>query len=301
MMAATKALLIFCEGAHDVAFVRQVFKFCFHAELAKGVDGKGLKFSEYPAPFNQLFRTSVEEHAAKDLSLDMAKKFFLPDRTLVKDDWIILLFNAGGAKQISKVKLFLKNFIPLYQEASVFQQDALSTISEAKYLFLYDADHRTPNDIANRMQDRFATINETEWALAPWSIQGTKRGVIQHDKALYVWSGENGKGTLEDILHPIYEISNTEILKQSKEFIEGAFSWNLEWKNEQQKYSTLAKKAKAILCAAGQGQKPGRPLSAIIDDNVLGNKGIIVSAPSVKDFKNFIKRYTSIEESPKKG
>ena len=184
------------------------------------------------------------------------------------DDWLFLLFNTGGKTQIDKVKSFLKDFIPLYHTASNFPQDATSTISEVKYLFLYDADHKKPKDIATWMQAEFVSIDETEWTLSKWQIEYGQRGVIQGDKALYVWAGKGGKGTLEDILYPIYEKSNTELLNKSKVFIEGAFSWNVEGINEKQKYSTFAKKAKANLCAAGQGQRPGRPLSAIIGDNV---------------------------------
>jgi len=296
-MSATKALFIFCEGPHDVAFVQQIFKYCFDAEKAKGTEGDGLKFSEYPAPFNQLFRTSVEKHAAKDLSLDMTHKFFLPDRTLVKDDWLILLFNAGGAKQISKVKLFLKDFITLYKAASVFPQDAVSNISEAKYLFLYDVDHKTPTEVAIWMQNQFAVIEDTEWKLDKWSIINNDRGIIQNEKALYVWAGKNGKGTLEAILFSIYKVSSTKLLEKSQTFVEDAFSWNFEENSLKQKYKKKAEKLKAVLCAAGQGKRPGRPLSAIINDNILGSKSDILKAQLVQDFVEFLHEFTQITKA----
>ncbi len=75
-MEKINTLLVFCEGPHDVAFCRLVFKFCFE------INKISWKFSEYPSPFNQLFKASMEKHAAQDMSLDMAHKFFLPDRTL---------------------------------------------------------------------------------------------------------------------------------------------------------------------------------------------------------------------------
>lgn len=298
-MAETKALIIFCEGAHDIAFVNQIFKYCFNAEKAKGVDKEGRKFSEYPAPFNQLFKTNVEKHADKDLSLDMAKKFFLPDRTLVMDDWIILLFNAGGADKSKEIKVFLKDFIILYSKAQVFPGEATSVIKEVKYLFLYDADCKTPNDVACRMQGQFVTIDDEEWeckewSLNEWSIKENERGVIQADKALYVWAGENGKGTLEDLLYPIYQATKPELIDQSKQFIDNTFEWNTDTNKEKEKYAALAKVLKATICTAGQGKRPGRPLSAIIQDNVLGNKVNIIQAEPVKQFVNFITKFTSI-------
>jgi hypothetical protein len=242
----------------------------------------------------------VEKHAAKDLSLDMAHKFFLPDKTLVKDDWLILLFNAGGATQVGKVKFFLKDFIALYKEAFTFPLDAVSIISEAKYLFLYDVDHKTPNDVAVWMQSKFTMIEDTEWKLDSWSItDNNARGVIQDEKALYVWADEDGKGTLEDILFPIYMNANDTLLNKSQTFVEDAFSWNVDEKNFVQKYKKKAEKSKATLCSAGQGKKPGRPLSAIINDNVLGNESDISEAPPVKDFVDFIHAFTQIAKTDK--
>lgn len=293
-MGPTKALLVFCEGPHDVAFVKRVFMNFFHAEKARGTDGDGLKFSEYPAPFNQLFRASVEKHAVKDLSLDMAHKFFLPDRTLITGDWLILLFNAGGAKQVEKVKLFLSDFMVLYQESSVFPQDASTVITDAKYLFLYDADHQTPNDIAVWMQRQFSHIEDVEWSLGEWVIEKHLRGVIQGDKALYVWAGEDGKGTLEDILLPVYMESNSDLIKKSRTFVDDSFSWDIDNANPKKQFRLKAEQSKAVLCSAGQGKRPGKSLNVIIDDNVLGDKTIFLGNQPVKNFSSFIMDFTQM-------
>jgi len=73
------ALLAFCEGSHDVAFVRRVLRSCLNFEK---VDWR---FSEFPSPLNSLFKANVNRHAAQDLSLDMAHKFYLPDHVLRRD------------------------------------------------------------------------------------------------------------------------------------------------------------------------------------------------------------------------
>lgn len=62
MNQGVKVLLVFCEGPHDVAFVSQVIKIFFDFKRVTW------KFSEFPAPFNELFRVSVEKHAAQDLT-----------------------------------------------------------------------------------------------------------------------------------------------------------------------------------------------------------------------------------------
>lgn len=76
MTREVNALLVFCEGPRDAAFARRVFKHCL------GFTKVEWKCSEYPTPFNSLFRASVEKHAARYLSLDMAHKFFLLDYVL---------------------------------------------------------------------------------------------------------------------------------------------------------------------------------------------------------------------------
>ncbi|MBW1649678.1 MAG: hypothetical protein JRJ44_03165 [Deltaproteobacteria bacterium] len=86
-MEKINALIIFCEGAHDVAFCRLAFKYHFN------INKINWKFSEYPAPLNQLFKTNIKKHAAKDMSLDMAHKFFLPDKTLYSKEKKTGFFN----------------------------------------------------------------------------------------------------------------------------------------------------------------------------------------------------------------
>ncbi len=86
-MEKINALIIFCEGAHDVTFCRLAFKYHFN------INKINWKFSEYPAPLNQLFQNNIKKHAAKDMSLDMAHKFFLPDKTLYSKEKKTGFFN----------------------------------------------------------------------------------------------------------------------------------------------------------------------------------------------------------------
>ncbi|KHD08014.1 hypothetical protein PN36_04650 [Candidatus Thiomargarita nelsonii] len=135
-MENINALLVFCEGPHDVAFCRLMFKYCFD------ISQIAWKFSEYPAPFNQLFKTSMENHAAQDMSL--AHKFFLPDKTLYneKRKLLVLLFNTGGKSKTDNPKNFLKDFLPLFENREVFSGDAKKIVNNCSYLFLYDRDHK---------------------------------------------------------------------------------------------------------------------------------------------------------------
>lgn len=96
----TKALIIFCEGSHDVAFCKLVFRKLLKSEHFEH------KFSSFPAPLNDLFKASLEKHLLQDMSLDMAHKFFLPDAVLKLKkesvEWLVLLFNCGGKDRTKK-------------------------------------------------------------------------------------------------------------------------------------------------------------------------------------------------------
>lgn len=59
MKTGLNALLVFCEGAHDVAFIRMIMK-----EMM-GYDKVEIKFSEMPSPFHNLFKTAVENMPPK--------------------------------------------------------------------------------------------------------------------------------------------------------------------------------------------------------------------------------------------
>lgn len=284
-MESTKALIIFCEGAHDVAFLSRIFRTCENTtEVSE-------KFSVYPAPFNQFFKTNVERHAAQDLSLDMAKKFFLPDKVFRNTEWLFLLFNSGGASQYKKVKDFLKDFILLFDYAQNFPEGAKSVIQEVKYLFFYDADHRTPNDVAVQMQKEFNSIENTSWTLNNWEIITDAKGTTQEDKALYVWANEKGGGTLEDIILPIYKFTNADLLTKSTAFVSATFDWSEVGKSNEQISKIRSSKSKAIICVAGQGKKPGAPLSAIIHDNVLASSEDIKSDENVKSLILFLNNF----------
>ena len=288
-MESTKALIIFCEGAHDVAFLSRIFRTCENTTEVRE------KFSAYPAPFNQFFKTNVERHAAQDLTLDMAKKFFLPDKVFCNTEWMFLLFNSGGASQYEKVKDFLKDFILLFDNAQNFPEGAKYVVQEVKYLFFYDADHRTPNDVAVLMQKEFNSIENTLWKLNEWEIITGTKGTTQEDKALYIWANETGSGTLEDIILPIYNLKNADLLTKSTAFVSDAFDWSEAGKPNEQISKIRSSKSKATICVAGQGLKPGAPLSAIIHDNVLASSDAIKSDVNVKNLILFLNNFIGSE------
>lgn len=289
-MKEKKALLVFCEGAHDVAFVRQVFKLFF------GIDKVEWKFSQYPSPFNSLFPTNVEKHAARDLTLDMAYKFFLPDWTLAKDDRLILLFNSGGKNAYKeRVKEFLGDFLPLLSNAKVFSNGENSIVSESKYLFLFDADHHSPQSVIAQAQDDLSSIGNTDWRMdAICSPENNAFGGISTDKAVYVWANSSGNGTLEEIILPLFESEQEELIKRTAAFVNDSFKWKTDPQDNEKACAEIARKKKAIITTAGQRKKPGGSMSVILDQGKLVSGRTFRKDKRVLDFVTFVSEFTGV-------
>src|SRR5574344_2177079 len=94
-----RALVIFCEGPNDTAFLKMIFELSLKT---KHLENKRLK--DYPRPFSEIFTTSVMTYFKGDLTREMSHKFFLPDFVFEYNNWFVLLFNTGGETEILKIK-----------------------------------------------------------------------------------------------------------------------------------------------------------------------------------------------------
>ncbi len=296
-MKETNALFLFCEGPHDVAFCYLVLKYYFKLSTVQQ------KFSQYPAPLHTMLPHNLGKHIAKDLTLDMAHKFFLPDRTLTddNDEIFVLLFNIGGKQKLENPQQFLSDFLPLYNEVEVFATDTDRLLKDMYYLFLFDADHETKESVFTTCHNSLKQINGIDFideAFAPFA--GNDCAAMSANKAVYILGDPaSGKGTLENILLPVYQANQAnqgDWLDKSKQFVDDCFEWKTEHDNEQRKVAERAKRVKAIITSAGQGKKPGRPMTAIINDDVLGSKHQFLESKPVQMFANFIADFASIKK-----
>ncbi len=287
-MKDVKALLVFCEGPHDVAFSRLVFKHCF------GINKINWKFSQYPAPFNQLFKTSMEKHVHQDLSMDMAHKFFLPDRTLFskENNLLILLFNTGGKSKRDNPAKFIADFLPLLKTSRIFSKGAERIVSEAKYIFLYDADHEGADKVFQDCRTHFAQIDGNDFILELDVDANNPKGAQKEDTAVYVWSdSETGLGTLENVLLPMFEANQEEIVIKASEFIDACFSWEIDHVNPARKIAETARRKKTIICCSGQRIKPGSSMNVIIDQAKMISEDSFREDAEVLRFSKFLSEF----------
>ncbi|MBF0234774.1 MAG: hypothetical protein HQK65_17310 [Desulfamplus sp.] len=281
------ALIIFCEGPHDSAFVRMVLKKVMGYSIEK------LKFSEMPSPFHKLFETSVRNHAAQDMSLDMAHKFFLPDTVLRKNDTIAFLFNCGGKTQYEKIRILLSSYIPLFSQAETFGQGAEEITQSVKYLFLYDADADGLERIISNLSKEFRTIDDDHFLNETWKTATSDFGRISADKAVFVWGGRSEQGTLEDALIPIFEfdIKNRALMEKARTTIDEMFIWETDHHDLARCVAETEKFNKAVLTTVGQREKPGSSLNVILEQSGLVTQEALDASEFVIEFVGFINAF----------
>lgn len=293
-MKSLSALLIFCEGSHDVAYCRLIFKNFFNIHKVSK------RFSDYPSPLNLLFRTIVETHAAKDLSMNMAHKFFLPDHVLYSqdEDLIVLLFNSGGKSAVNPTS-FLTKFFPLLKVATVLPEDANEYIHSCRYLFLYDRDRQDFDRFLIDFASDYGTPDMEPLRGNGFDLERVgDNAAISTDRrvGLYMFSIGDNYGTLEDILLPLFGSAHPAIAQKAENFIDGAFSWRTSSDDMEEQISEQARRKKAIITAMGQRKKSGMSMSVIIDQSHLLQHEVLVESPNVIDFANFIRTFSFSEE-----
>jgi hypothetical protein len=282
MSRAVKALVIFCEGVHDIAFVAQVLKHRFDFKTQQ------LKLSAFPAPFNQLFKRNVEKHAAEDLALDMAKKFFLPDQVLKKNQQMVLLFNSGGETKTDKLRDFLSDLLPLIEDAAVLGNSD-DIVNAPYYLFTYDADEAGVVKKVAEAQKNFAQIDDEDFISDQLSQSPqSAHGYIDDNKAVFVWGESLEQGTLEHWIIPMLQHSHQANLDKALATLDDMFRW-------ENTVATQAKRHKAAITLLGQGKKPGSAMSVILAQAKLLNKSAYENSEAVSGFVDFLVGFAGLE------
>lgn len=263
-----KVCMIFTEGPHDVAFIRNVLNICCNA-----TEQTKIKIKDFPEPLASIFLEYISKKDMGDLSLDMVQKFFFPDKVFKKDDYFIMLFYAGGNTKISLVKEFISDLKFNIKN----KPDKKSDFDIEKYIFINDADMSNYEDVIKSMKKSYFPIIDTET---------NETYLTENDGIFYVWHGEDGKGTLEDILIKLLENSDSSLLSKTDLFVKEAFG-NLKNPSD---IPTQAKQYKAILTCAGQGKSAGLSLNSILIRGELITVDSFKNNETVKNFASFLNK-----------
>lgn len=279
-----KILFIFSEGPHDATFIKQVL------ELNLGINHTNCKIKEFPAPLNDIFKQTMQVYDMGDMSLNMETKFFLPDYVFRTDSSFILLFNTGGKDKAKTVKQLLSQIL-LRMQKQVKNFDF--SLSDMRYLFVYDADYQQSSVRIQEMQEKLFPITENDAYPDDADMQSEPPAVLldKDTPSFYTWPDNNGTGTLEDILLPIYKTAHADLMANAEAFVNENFSKNFECTKETpaEICAKREKQQKAQITIAGQGKCPSYSMAVVVKENKLSDKTTFTNNPLVQKFAETLK------------
>lgn len=249
-----KAVLVICEGRHDIIFVQRSLGAVAGCDWFKGT------IRELPSPFGSMPQSSKGlvavriEQEVGDLTLRAAAYPPLPQfESAVLDEaeeTIFLMIRANGKEQVNAV-------IGLLQDINVSLDPGSMDISGYATAFLFDANDEglTPtlaafrNDYEKHFGD-LSTADHAIWVKAPTCHVGA---FVIHK------SSSDQTGTLEDHLVPLVAASWPGHFDAAKTFIDDGKQ------TDETVSKSEANRLKAVITSAGQFEHPGAPLSTLVD------------------------------------
>ena len=253
-----KAVLVFCEGRHDVVFVQRSLK------ALGGCRKVTKKIAQLPSPFGagrttpngllakRLARSDVEDLTLKEAVRSPRPWFETPyenrsQRTIFFPVW------TGGKGASDSVSDLLRDLEDAYCEPSVVgNYDA----SEYAAAFLFDADadgvEGTLRLFRRRYAERFGDLSSASHG--HWLDETT----VPVGCFLFHRSDDDPTGTLEDHLEPMAEQAWPDRYAEARRFIE-------EHRQPDDEVSRNdAQRVKSTITVSGQFDHPGAPMTQII-------------------------------------
>ncbi|WP_201446475.1 hypothetical protein [Burkholderia gladioli] len=280
------AHLMFCEGPHDAAFLNRLLKTQLSFKKAE------LKLSELPYPVSDVLQQSFKTRAADDLRLDLAKKFFLPDYILERDEALVMIFNYGGSNRKANMSPFLEKIFTLLDAPTFVRPGQSANRAILSYVVFADADARGLIGTRTEVSADLAVIGDSPWLSNSWQTFRDTMAVMQDSAfgsaAAYIWKkSAEDNGTLEDVVHECR--SGHPGLQQTLDFLDARFNWTPPaGATQEQECAIAAKRLKAAFCVEGQREKPGMSLGVVLDQTGLLEQAAVMGSAAVQDCLAFL-------------
>ena len=277
-----KAVLVFCEGRHDVVF----------AQRSLGAHGGctwvDKHIGELPSPFGPkgaatqgLIARRLEQHALEDLTLQAAAHPPLPCFESIVENTetstMFVMVRGHGQDQIGPVVELLTSLdVTISQEPS-----GTFDVSEYAAAFLFDANGEgvaaTLDVFRNRFAGHFGDLSDLEHGR--WVAETT----VPVGCFVFHKSAEDPTGTIEDHLAPMVRGAWPVRFAEAERFVE-------DKRDDGDKVSSReSERLKAVITVTGQFDHPGDPMSIVI-----GRTGIpraaFEGAPTSAELTEFLTR-----------
>lgn len=271
-----KAVLVFCEGRHDVVFARRSLG------AHGGCEWTDKPIGELPSPFGSTGRVArqgliarrFERQAVDRLRLQNAAHPPLPSfESIVENtatDTMFFLVRAHGQDQRGDVLTLLRTL-----DATITEEpDGTFDVSKYAAAFLFDANGEGMTSTLEAFRDRYgehfgdlSNLEHGKWV----ATNSVPVGCFVFHR-----SATDETGTLEDHLAPMAASAWPQRYAGAEGFVDGN-------RNPDDKVSTReAERLKAIITVTGQFDNPGDPLSIVIGRNGLPRAQFQASALSAE-------------------
>lgn len=270
-----KAVLVFCEGTHDVVFVERSLGACANCERMDR------PIRELPSPFGAsrmvptgLIARRFQEFPVEDLALQDEYPPTPQFESIVADaekNVMFVLIRVGG-KHGTEAVLRLVRYVDALMGAGAFE------VTEHAVAFLFDANDEGIGATTSQFRSAYASYYGDLGAAvhARW---------VTTDKVpvgLYVFCANGGEtGTLEHHVAPMVAAEWPERYDAAQEFIDGSS------RPADAVASNDSRRLKAVITAAGQFDHPGRPLATVLARNGLPKERYRLSG-AANDLASFL-------------
>ena len=271
-----KAVLVFCEGYHDVVFAQRSLG------AHGGCEWVDKSIGELPSPFGStgtvarkgLIARRFERQAVDNLRLQNATHPPLPCfESIVEStaaDTVFFLVRAHGQDRQDSVTSLLQDL-----DVTITDEPAGTfDVSEYAAAFLFDANGEgvtsTLAAFRERYREHFGDLSNIEHGM--W-LSGT---TVPVGCFVFHRSAADETGTLDDHLAPMAESAWPERYAGAERFVDDNRSADDEVSTRE------AERLKAIITVTGQFDNPGDPLSIVIGRNGLPRAQFQASALSAE-------------------
>jgi hypothetical protein len=281
-----KAVFVFCEGEHDIAFVSRTLI------ATDDFERDDTTIAQFPEFLKKILTKRFQEQAVeKVLEKVGAQKYSkMPPPVLwyalkpkkVEDQVLLLFFCAFGQDQHNAIGKFIRGVqLDLKFRREKHEDPGIS--SEA-FAFLYDADEDGEQVKLEKWHQNYSTQfpgiaipSESAWQ-RPKDSENLEVGI-------YILRGaEQVTGELEDIVLPLMKRHDEPLYEEAAAFVEK------HWVPE----SATKKKRKATITVAGQIHHPSYSMAVILRDTQHLKNNALNADPSCQRIVQFFKQVCAI-------
>lgn len=283
-----KAVLVFCEGRHDIVFVQRSLG------AIAGCKWVDKPIGELPSPFGNssvgpkgLIARRLERRAIADLQLHAAAHSAPPAFESIVEDVerrvLFVMLRVHGRHNVAVVELLKDLDSAMAEEVGTWE------VSRYAAAFLFDANDigvkGTLDTLRKSYESHFGDLSRVEHA--SWTSTET----VPVGCFVFHRDADDPKGTLEDHLRPMAESAWSARYASAERFMDENRTPDCAVSRNE------AERLKGIITAAGQFDCPGDPLSQVLGRNGLP-RAQYENSPTSQSLVDFLMsvRWTTEEE-----